>query len=66
MVTVGTDEGAGRGMSNPKAPVREERAGGFTHKKSGSNGGLTLKDRLRRIRDGKRWYKPWRQKSQSR
>ena len=41
MVIVGTDEGAGRGMSNLKALVREERAGGFTHKKSSSNRGLT-------------------------
>jgi hypothetical protein len=47
MVIVGTDEGAGRGMSNLKALVREERAGGLTHKKSSSNRGLTLKHRLR-------------------
>ena len=32
MVTVGTDEGAGRGVSNLKALVREERAGGLTQK----------------------------------
>lgn len=67
MVTVGTDEGAGRGMSNPKAPVvREERAGGLTHKKSSSNRGLTLKHRLRSVTNGERRYKPWWQKGQSR
>ena len=32
MVTVGTDEGAGRGRSNLKTLVREERAGGVTQK----------------------------------
>lgn len=66
MVTVGTDEGAGRGMSNPKAPVREERAGSLTHKKSSSNRGLTLKHRLRSVTNGERRYKPWWQKGQSR
>ena len=66
MVTVGTDEGAGRGMSNPKTLVREERAGGLTHKKSSSNRGLTLKHRLRSVTNGERRYKPWWQKGQSR
>ena len=41
MVTVGTDEGAGRGRSNLKTLVREERAGGFTQKNAKVLGGLT-------------------------
>lgn len=40
MVTVGIDEGAGRGMSNLKTPVREERAGGFACKNQKSKGVL--------------------------
>lgn len=43
MVIVGTDEGAGRGVSNLKALVREERAGGSYAQKEQFKQGINPK-----------------------